>query len=100
MRIDDRNAIGGGSAGKTSDVGSTLAAAAAKNASAYQARLNGDSVELSGVSQSVRQFNTARSARVAQLAQSVQNGSYSVNSALISSSLVGEALAGSQENVR
>lgn len=100
MRIDDRNAGGGSSAGKTSDVGSTQAAAAAKNAAAYQARLNGDSVELSGVSQSVRQFNTARSARVAQLAQSVQNGSYSVNSALIGSSLVSEALAGTQENAR
>jgi anti-sigma28 factor (negative regulator of flagellin synthesis) len=97
MRIDDRNAVSGGSTGKTPDVGPTQLAAAAKNSAAYQARLNGDSVELSGVSQSVRHFQAARSARVAQLAKSVQSGSYSVNPALISSSLVGEALAGTKE---
>ena len=97
MRIEDRNGVSGSTTSQTPDVASTQAAAAAKNSAAYQARLNGDSVELSGISQSVRQFNAARSGRVAQLAKSVQSGSYSVNPALVSSSLIAEALAGTKE---
>lgn len=98
MRIDDRNAIAGNAAGRASDVDAAQAAVKAKSSSsASLSRTGGDSVELSGTSQSVHYFQAARGARVAQLSKAVQNGSYSVTPSLISRALVGESLASSKE---
>ncbi len=98
MRIDDRNAVSGGAANRADELRSTEGVAGGKNSSRYQSRIGGDSVELSGPSLVVRNFDTARSARIEQLAKAVQSGSYSVSPALIGKALVGETLANPVEH--
>ncbi len=96
MRIDDRNAVAGGAASRSADVESSQAVAGGKGSAGYQSRLGTDSVELSGSSRLVRNSDTARSARIEQLAKLVQAGSYSVNPALIGRALLKETLATAQ----
>jgi len=98
MRIDDRNALAGGAADRAAadradSVASSQSIASGKGTASHQSRLGGDSVQISGSSLLLRNFDTARSARIEQLAKSIQAGSYSVNPALISRALVGETLA-------
>ena len=92
MRIDDRNAVAGSATGRASDV-EQAHAAQAKGSANNISRSGGDSVELSGASLAVRNYNSARSARLQQLAKSVQGGTYSVSPALVGQSLVNETLA-------
>lgn len=94
MRIDDRNGVAGTPAGRTADVEQVHGASG--KAFSSLSRLGGDSVELSGASVAVRNFNSARDAKLQQLSQAVQSGSYSVNPASISKALVGETLANGQ----
>jgi len=98
MRIDERNAVPGAATNRADDVRATEAVTEGKNSSRYQSRIGGDSVELSGSSLLVRNSNTARSARIAQLAKLVQSGSYSASPARISKALVGETLANRVEH--
>ncbi len=98
MRIDDRNAVSGGAANRTDELRGAEAVTGGKHSSQYQSRIGGDSVELSGSSLLVRNSDNARAARIAQLAKSVQSGSYSVSPALVSKSLVSETLANQVEH--
>jgi anti-sigma28 factor (negative regulator of flagellin synthesis) len=53
----------------------------------------GDSISLSSVSNALHQFTADRTARISQLAASVQNGSYNVSSSKLSAAIVSSALA-------
>jgi anti-sigma28 factor (negative regulator of flagellin synthesis) len=53
----------------------------------------GDSISLSGASNALNQFTADRSARIQQLTAAVQNGSYHVSSAALSSAIIRNGLA-------
>jgi anti-sigma28 factor (negative regulator of flagellin synthesis) len=69
------------------DSGQTSRAAYARGAG------SGDSISLSGASNALNQFTTDRAARIQQLTAAVQNGSYKVSSAAVSSAIVQNGLA-------
>ena len=96
MRIEDRNGVAEASASRTAEV--EQARSASGKGSAFNSRLGGDSVELSGTSVAVGSFNSARDARLQQLTKAVQSNSYSINPAAVSRALVDETLAGGQHS--
>ena len=96
MKIEDRNGVAEATASRTAEVEQTRSASGKSSAS--DSRLGGDSVELSGPSVAVSNFNSARDLRLQQLAKAVQSNSYSVNPAAVSRALVGETLAVGQNS--
>ena len=81
-----------------STVDTRAAEAVAESAQASRAASSrgpgtGDSISLSGASNALNQFTTDRAARIQQLTAAVQNGSYKVSSAAVSSAIVENGLA-------
>jgi hypothetical protein len=91
MKIDQQNV-----AGPSSSQAAALNQPAGPRSSSFSGS-NLDQAELSGLSKAIQSFQSDRSARVDKLTALVRSGKYDANPALVSSSIVSEALsAGSQ----
>ncbi|MDQ6677056.1 MAG: flagellar biosynthesis anti-sigma factor FlgM [Acidobacteriota bacterium] len=93
MRIHDRNAANELAANHAVEKQPGSTAASSKQLSAYSSLPGGDSIDISGLFRAVHNSSAARAATIEQLTASVQNGSYSVNPALVSRALVSETVS-------
>ncbi len=96
MRIDDLNVAANGASTRAGAVETTsvqLSGSKAERAAAGPG--NGDSVELSGLSQILQASASRRDERVQSLAAQVRGGGYTVDANAVSQSLVQETLANS-----
>jgi flagellar biosynthesis anti-sigma factor FlgM len=96
MRITNQNLTGASTTG-TSNTQDTQKSGNSSNSSAT-AGASGDTVELSStlgsLSRAMQSFGTSRDSMVQAIAAQYQSGSYQINSAAISQSMISEALSG------
>lgn len=91
MKIDQQNLSGVNQSAGTTAAGSNQAGASRSVSTGD----SGDQAEISGASRAIQSFHSDGANRVTQLSAAFQNGSYNVDPALVSSSIVTEALSAS-----
>jgi anti-sigma28 factor (negative regulator of flagellin synthesis) len=89
---------GAGEAGQTApagsaNVGSANAAGANNTGRIGGTTAGGDSIQISGPSNALNSLSADRAARIQQLTQQVQSGSYQVSGSLVSRAIVGDAVS-------
>ena len=97
MRIENSSTQATGAGNRASEVEQTNLGQS-RNSAATTNR-GGDSVQLSGTSLTLHNFQANRAAKLERLSQAVQSGSYAVNPARVSQALVNETVAQTRSGV-